>query len=144
MLNYKCGEKYEKSVKSKEKKTHKKIRHRRREGGKECVYVVSVYTQSEKERKKKRLPNQNLQSCSLIDLKFAVPPPTRGSSSFVLTLYGDSERACLHRTITDRLQDQFPFFVPRAKCLEQLDDLVPPTLAHVVDADRAHLDVVVE
>ena len=78
------------------------------------------------------------------DLKFAVPPPIRGSSSFVLTLYGDSERACLHRTIPDRLQDQFPFIVPRAKCLEQLDDLVPPALAHVVDADRAHLDVVVE
>jgi hypothetical protein len=32
----------------------------------------------------------------------------------------------------------------RAKSLEQLNDLVTLTLPHIVDADRAYLDVVVE
>jgi hypothetical protein len=34
--------------------------------------------------------------------------------------------------------------LPRAKCLEQLDDLVALTLTHIVDADHAYLDIVVQ
>lgn len=71
--------------------------------------------------------------------------PDGGSSSFVCSrLNGHNEWACLHRTPPDRLQDEVFLVVPRAKGLEQLDDLVLPALAHVVDADRAHLDVVVK
>jgi len=59
-------------------------------------------------------------------------------------LYGDNERANLHRTIPDRLQDHLPFLVPRPECLEQLYDLVPSALTYVVNADSAHLDIVIE
>ena len=34
--------------------------------------------------------------------------------------------------------------LPRAKCLEQLNDLVPLTQPHIIDADNTHFDVVIE
>jgi len=37
-----------------------------------------------------------------------------------------------------------PLLLPRAKRLEQLNDLVPPTQPHIIDTDRAHLDIVIE
>ena len=54
------------------------------------------------------------------------------------------EWACLHRALPDRLQNHASLLLPRAERLEQLDDLVPLSLTHVVDANHAHLDVVVE
>ena len=56
----------------------------------------------------------------------------------------DNERANLHRAIPDRLQYQLPFLVPSTQRLEQLHDLVPSPLSHVVNANRAHLDIVIE
>jgi hypothetical protein len=54
------------------------------------------------------------------------------------------ERACLHRALPDRLQHRPTFVLPRPERLEELDDLVPFPLSNVVDADHAHLDVIVE
>jgi hypothetical protein len=54
------------------------------------------------------------------------------------------KRASLHRGFPNRLQNSIALLLPRAKCLEQLNDLVPPTLPHIIDADRAHLDIVIE
>jgi len=83
-------------------------------------------------------PSQNLQYRS------KVRGCTQTEDHFYHTLNGDNERASLHRALPDRLQDQVFLVVPRAERLEQLYDLVPPALAHVIDADRAHLDVVVQ
>ena len=54
------------------------------------------------------------------------------------------EWTCLHGPVPDRLQDCATLLLPRSKRLEQLDDLIPLALSHVVDADHAHLDVIVE
>jgi hypothetical protein len=54
------------------------------------------------------------------------------------------ERARLYRTLPNRLQNRTALLLPRAQRFEQLDDLVALALAHVVDADHAHLDVIVE
>ena len=54
------------------------------------------------------------------------------------------KRASVHRTLPDRLQNRVALLLPRAKRLEQLNDLVALSLAHIVNADCAHLDVIVE
>ena len=54
------------------------------------------------------------------------------------------KRASLHRTLPNRLQNRLALLLPRAERFEQLNDLVALTLPHIVDADRAHLDVVFE
>lgn len=54
------------------------------------------------------------------------------------------EWTCLHGPVPDGLQDRATLLLPRSKRLEQLNDLIPLALSHVVDADHAHLDVVVE
>lgn len=61
-----------------------------------------------------------------------------------MTSSSPNKRASLHRGFPNRLQNRIALLFPHAKCLEQLDDLVPPTLPHIIDADRAHLDIVIE
>ena len=55
-----------------------------------------------------------------------------------------NEWASLHRTLPDRLQNRIALLLPPAERLEQLNDLVTLTLAHIVNADRTHLDVILE
>jgi hypothetical protein len=62
----------------------------------------------------------------------------------IITSSSPDKRASLHRRFSNRLQNRIALLLPRAKCLEQLNDLVPPTLPHIIDADRAHLDIVIE
>jgi len=54
------------------------------------------------------------------------------------------ERTRLHGPIPNRLQDRATLLLPRSKRLEQLNDLIPLALSYVIDADHAHLDVIVE
>jgi hypothetical protein len=62
----------------------------------------------------------------------------------IMTSPSPDKRASLHRGLPNRLQNRIALILPRANCLEQLNDLVPPTLSHIVDANRAHLDIVIE
>ena len=61
-----------------------------------------------------------------------------------MTSSSSDKRASLHRGFPNRLQNRIALLLPRVKRLEHLNDLVPPTLPHIIDADRAHLDIVVE
>ena len=62
----------------------------------------------------------------------------------IKTSSSPDKRASLHRGLPNRLQDRIALRLPRAECLEQLNDLVPLTQSHIIDADRAHLDIVFE
>lgn len=61
-----------------------------------------------------------------------------------MTSSSPDKRPSLHRGFPNRLQNRIALLLPRAKCLEQLNDLVPLTLPHIIDADHAHLDIVIE
>ena len=61
-----------------------------------------------------------------------------------MTSSSPNKRASLHRSFPYRLQNRMALILPRAKRLEQLNDLVPLTQPHIIDADRAHLDIVIE
>lgn len=61
-----------------------------------------------------------------------------------MTSPSPDKRAGLHRGFPDRVQNSIALVIPRAKCLEQLNDLVPLTLPHIIDANRTHLDIVFE
>jgi len=62
----------------------------------------------------------------------------------IMTSSSPDKRASLHRGFPNRLQNRIALLLPCTKCLEQLNDLVPPTLPHIIDANRAHLDIVFE
>jgi hypothetical protein len=84
---------------------------------------------------------------------YTVGPTTSGTATLpikntneysTVPHHGRNKRTRLHRALTDRLYDRTSLVFPSSKRLEQLHNLIPFALSHVVDAHRAHLDVILE